>query len=54
MVFIYFFAQFIDPNPGYEPFSGGRRDQNIPHRPFYPAESVGYITLNHIANDIGT
>jgi hypothetical protein len=24
---------------------GGRRDQNIPHYPAYPAESAGYITL---------
>ena len=26
-------------------FWGGRRDQNIPHRPAYPAGSAGYITL---------
>jgi len=27
-------------------FWGGRRDQNIPHRPAYPAGSAGYITLD--------
>jgi hypothetical protein len=26
-------------------FLGGRRDQNIPHHPAYPAGSAGYITL---------
>jgi hypothetical protein len=26
-------------------FLGGKRDQNIPHRPAYPAGSAGYITL---------
>ena len=26
-------------------FLGGRRDQNIPHCPEYPAGSAGYITL---------
>lgn len=26
-------------------FLGGRRDQNIPHRPVYPAGSAGNITL---------
>ena len=26
-------------------FLGGKRDQNIPHCPEYPAEFAGYITL---------
>lgn len=32
-------------NLGNKPLSGGSRDQNIPHRPLYPAGSAGYITL---------
>jgi hypothetical protein len=40
------FLHSVSPtNPGCKPFSGGNRDQNIPHRPFYPAGSAGYITL---------
>lgn len=40
-----FLNSLSTPNPGSKPFSGGRRDQNIPHRPFYPAGFAGYITL---------
>lgn len=29
------------------PFLGGERDQDITHRPVYPADSAGYITLGH-------
>ena len=32
-------------SPGCKPLSGGCYDQNIPHRPAYPASSAGYITL---------
>ena len=39
------FIQHIDQNLGSKPLSGGSRDQNIPHRPLYPAGSAGYITL---------
>jgi hypothetical protein len=28
--------------------TGGNRDQNILHRPFYPAGFAGYIELAHI------
>jgi hypothetical protein len=30
----------------YQRFWGGRRDQNVPHCPEYPAGSAGYITLS--------
>lgn len=41
-----FLHSLSTPNPGCKPLSGGNCDQNIPHRPFYPAGSAGYITLD--------
>ena len=44
--FVSVFLHSTSPtNPGCKPLSGGNRDQNIPHRPFYPAGSAGYITF---------
>lgn len=40
------------PTPGGKSFSGGSRDQNIPHRPFYPAACAGYITLGDIEHTL--